>query len=307
VTTTEATEAVAPTAPPPGFLHRQRLRLRGKRWPTFPLIVLFVMVFGAIVGPYLTSQGPTDFALAARLSPPSFAHPLGADSLGRDILVRLVYGARVTLLVVSVSIVLGGAIGLFLGVLAGYFGGIVDAVISRVTDATLAFPTLLFGMLFAVSVGPGFGSVVAAISLSLWAEFVRVVRAEVLTVRERDFVKQAKVYGSSSWRILAVHVLPNIFNSFVVLLGLNLGKVILTEASLSYLGAGIPQPTPSWGNMVADGQQHIAGAWWVSVVPGLAISVTVLALFLLGDWIRDRLDPRVRQAAGPGPLPQSGV
>ena len=300
-------EALAPGAPPPGFLRRARLRERGRRWPVFPALVLTVIILGAAIGPTLVPYGPLDFSLTDRLAPPSSTHLLGADSLGRDLLARLFHGARVTLLVVSVSMVVGGLIGLVLGVLAGYFGGIVDAVISRLTDATLAFPTLLFGLLFAVSVGPGFGSVVAAISLSMWAEFVRVVRAEVLTLKEREFIKQAKVYGSSSARILVVHVLPNIFNSFVVLMGLNLGKVILTEASLSYLGAGIPQPTPSWGNMVADGQDHIAGAWWVSVVPGLAISITVLALFLLGDWLRDRLDPRVRQAAGPGPMPRSGL
>ena len=271
--------------------------LRRANAPLIPIALITMLIVAGIVGPWLSPYDPYAFSLVGRLEAPSSEHLLGTDALGRDVLARLLSGARVTLLVVAVSIALGGALGLVLGVVAGYFGGWVDAIISRLTDATLAFPTLLFGLLFAVSVGPGFGSVVAAISLSLWAEFVRVVRAEVLSLREREFIQQAKVYGSSSWRLLTVHMLPNIFNSFVVLLGLNLGKVILTEASLSYLGAGIPQPTPSWGNMISDGQQYISTAWWVSIVPGVAISLTVLALFLIGDWMRDYLDPRMRQRA----------
>jgi len=274
---TAATRAVASTF----------RKIRETRIPVIPLTIFGLMVLAAIIGPMLVRYNAYEFALSDRLAAPSVEHFLGTDDLGRDILARMVLGARVTLLVVVVSIAAGGAVGLILGIVAGYFGGVIDAIIARLTDATLAFPTLLFGLLFAVSVGPGFGSVTAAISLSLWAEFVRVVRAEVKSVKERDFIAQAKVYGSSNLRILVVHVLPNVFNSFVVLLGVNLGKVILTEASLSYLGAGIPQPTPSWGNMVADGQK--------STFPGLAIALTVLALFLIGDWMRDFLDPRVRQ------------
>lgn len=280
-----------------GRLKAMRVAIRNNNVPVIPLVIITILVLAGAIGPLLSPHDPYEFSLTARLDGPSSEHWLGTDALGRDMLARLLSGARVTLLVVAVSIALGGALGLVLGVLAGYFGGIIDVVISRVTDATLAFPTLLFGLLFAVSVGPGFGSVVAAISLSLWAEFVRVVRSEVLTLREREFIQQAKVYGSSSFRLLRVHVLPNIFNSFVVLLGVNLGKVILSEASLSYLGAGIPQPTPSWGNMISDGQKYIGSAWWISIVPGVAISLTVLVLFLIGDWMRDYLDPRMRQRA----------
>lgn len=274
-----------------------RRAMRSSNAPVVPLVIITLLVLAGIVGPWLSPYTPYEFSLTGRLEGPSWEHLLGTDALGRDMLARLLYGARVTLLVVVVSIAVGGALGLMLGVVAGYFGGVVDAVISRVTDATLAFPTLLFGLLFAVSVGAGFASVVAAISLSLWAEFVRVVRSEVLSLREREFIQQAKVYGSSSVRLLWVHMLPNIFNSFLVLMGVNLGKVILSEASLSYLGAGIPQPTPSWGNMVADGQKYIGSAWWISIVPGIAISLTVLVLFLIGDWLRDYLDPRMRQRA----------
>lgn len=285
-------------------------RIRGGRFlrsgPTLPLVVFGLFVLAAVVGPLVWSKGPLEFSLSDRLVAPNLAHPLGTDELGRDVLARMLAGARVTLAVVGVSIALGGGLGLVLGVVSGYFGGVVDAVISRLTDATLAFPTILFGLLFAVSVGAGFGPVVAAISLSLWAEFVKVVRAEVLSMKERDFVAQAKVYGSSPLRVLVVHVVPNVFNSFIVLMGVNLGKVVLSEASLSYLGAGIPQPTPSWGNMVAEGQQHISTAWWISLFPGMAISLSVLALFLIADWLRDYLDPKTyrkpSKAARPRPV-----
>lgn len=261
--------------------------------PVVPLVVIGLFVLAAVLGPVVWPKGAYTIDLGARLLSPSWQHPLGTDPLGRDVLARMLLGGRVTLLVVAVSIAIGGGLGLLLGVVAGYFGGVVDAVISRLTDATLAFPTLLFGLLFAVSVGAGFGPVVAAISLSLWAEFVKIVRAEVLSLRERDFIAQSKVLGSSSLRVLGIHIVPNIFNSFVVLLGVNLGKVVLSEASLSYLGAGIPQPTPSWGNMIAGGQQFIVNAWWISLFPGIAIALSVLALFLMADWLRDYLDPRI--------------
>jgi peptide/nickel transport system permease protein len=277
---------------------RTRSARRRSNVPVIPLVVFGLILVAALVGPFIWSTDPLQFSLSDRLKGPSGAHPFGTDELGRDILARMLTGARTTLKVVVVSIAVGGFLGLALGVVSGYFGGIIDAVISRLTDATLAFPTLLFGLLFAVSVGAGFGPVVAAISLSLWAEFIKVVRAEVMSLKEREFIAQAKVYGSHPLRILVVHIVPNVLNTFVVLLGVNLGKVVLTEASLSYLGAGIPQPTPSWGNMVSEGQQYISTGWWISFFPGLAISLSVLALFLIADWLRDLLDPKLRRATG---------
>jgi peptide/nickel transport system permease protein len=277
------------------------------RGPVVPLFVFACFVLAALIGPFVYGHDAYSFSLGDRLLSPSWDHPFGTDELGRDILARMLLGARTTLAVVCVSIAIGGFLGLALGVISGYFGGWVDSIISRLTDACLAFPTLLFGLLFAVSVGAGFGPVVAAIALSLWAEFIKVIRAEVMSLKERDFIAQAKVYGSHPARILVVHLVPNVLNTFVVLMGVNLGKVVLTEASLSYLGAGIPQPTPSWGNMVSEGQQYITTGWWIAFFPGLAISVSVLALFLIADWLRDFLDPKLRRTTGRRRRPMSST
>ncbi|HET7341372.1 MAG TPA: ABC transporter permease, partial [Methylomirabilota bacterium] len=225
----------------------------------------------------------------------SRAHPLGTDALGRDMLSRLVYGARVSLTAAACALLAGGGVGLAVGIVAGYAGGRVDAALMRVVDATLSFPTILIALLLAVSLGQGLRTIVLAIALIIWARFARVVRGEVLAVKARDFVALARVHGCSGGRIMAVHILPNVTNTFMVLLTLHIGFVIIVEASLSFLGAGIPPPTPSWGQMVADGRSYIASAWWISVVPGAAIMLVVLAFNLFGDWLRDWLDPRLRQ------------
>jgi len=171
----------------------------------------------------------------------------------------------------------------------------VDSLIMRIVDATLTFPTILIALLLTVSLGQGLRTIVIAVTLIIWARFARVVRGEVLAVKARDFVDLARVHGCSHVRIMAVHIVPNVMNTFIVLLTLHIGFVIIVEASLSFLGAGIAPPTPSWGQMVADGRSHIAGAWWLSVVPGAAIMLVVLAFNLFGDWLRDWLDPRLRQ------------
>jgi peptide/nickel transport system permease protein len=181
-----------------------------------------------------------------------------------------------------------------LGVLAGYFRGIVDTIISRMMDAVFAFPSIFFGLVLAVTLGPGLTSVFIAISIVLWARFAKIIRDEVVTLRERDFIARARVSGCSGFRILTVHILPNILSVAMVVLTINFGYVILLEASLSYLGAGIPPPTPSWGSMIAEGQNYIGSAWWISIPPGVAIALTVLGLSLLGDWLRERLDPQMR-------------
>jgi peptide/nickel transport system permease protein len=194
-----------------------------------------------------------------------------------------------------VALLAGGGIGLALGILSGYLGGRADGFLMRVVDATLTFPTILIALLLAVSLGQGLRTMVIAIAVILWARFARIVRAEVLAVKGRDFVALARVHGCSHLRIMAVHILPNVMNTFMVLLTLHIGFVILVEASLSFLGAGIPPPTPSWGQMVADGRGHVASAWWLSFPPGAAIMLVVLAFNLFGDWLRDWLDPRLRQ------------
>jgi peptide/nickel transport system permease protein len=271
------------------------------RLPWVPFLIIVVLVLVALLAPLLAPHSPTAQSLPDKLRPPAWQdggsakHLLGTDLLGRDLLSRLVYGARVSLTVAAAALLAGGGIGLGLGIVSGYLGGRVDGFLMRVVDATLTFPTILIALLFAVSLGQGLRTMVIAVALILWARFARVVRGEVLAVKTRDFVALAHVHGCSHLRIMAVHILPNVLNTFMVLLSLHIGFVILVEASLSFLGAGIPPPTPSWGQMVADGRGHIASAWWLSFIPGAAIMLVVLAFNLFGDWLRDWLDPRLRQ------------
>ncbi|PYM95034.1 MAG: peptide ABC transporter permease [Candidatus Rokuibacteriota bacterium] len=268
-------------------------------WISFSIIV--VLVVAAVFAPLLAPHSPTEQSLPDKLRPPawqeggSMKHLLGTDVLGRDVLSRLVYGARVSLTVAAVALIAGGGVGLALGILAGYTGGRVDNFIMRVVDATLTFPTILIALLLAVSLGQGLGTIAIAITVIIWARFARIVRGEVLSVKTRDFVALARVHGCSHLRIMAVHIVPNVLNTFMVLLTLHIGFVVIVEATLSFLGAGIPPPTPSWGQMVSDGRSHIASAWWLSVVPGGAIMLVVLVFNLFGDWLRDWLDPRLRQ------------
>ena len=271
------------------------------RMPWVSLVIIAVLVVVAAAAPLIAPHSPTEQSLPDKLMPPAWeaggsrAHLLGTDVLGRDLLSRLIYGARVSLIVAAVALLAGGGIGLMVGIVSGYLGGRVDSILMRVVDATLTFPTILIALLLAVSLGQGLGTIAIAITVLIWARFARVVRGEVLAVKARDFVALARVHGCSHLRIMAVHIVPNVLNTFMVLLTLHIGFVIIVEASLSFLGAGIPPPTPSWGQMVADGRSHIAGAWWLSVMPGAAILLVVLAFNLFGDWLRDWLDPRLRQ------------
>jgi peptide/nickel transport system permease protein len=274
----------------------------GRRWfLLIPLALITVMVTTAILAEWLTPYSPTDISLTDRLRPPfwekggSLAHPLGTDPMGRDLLTRMIYGARVSLVVAILALFVGGGIGAALGLIAGYYGGRLDALVMRVADTTMAFPIILFAILFVVILGGSVATTVFAVALVLWARYARVIRGEVLSLRERDFVAQARIAGCSSMRIILVHLFPNILNTLVVLLSLQVGWVIIVEASLSFLGAGIPPPTPTWGSMIAEGRDYIATAWWVSFFPGLAILATVLSFNLFGDWLRDALDPKLRQ------------
>jgi peptide/nickel transport system permease protein len=276
-----------------------RVDLSRLPWVAFAIITIVALV--ALLAPLIAPHSPTEQSLPDKLLPPAWQeggstkHLLGTDILGRDVLSRLIYGARVSMTVALAALLAGGGIGLMLGILSGYAGGRVDAFIMRVVDATLTFPTILIALLLTVSMGQGLRTIVIAVTFIIWARFARVVRGEVLGVKARDFVALARVHGCSHLRIMAVHIVPNVMNTFMVLLTLHIGFVIIVEASLSFLGAGIAPPTPSWGQMVADGRGHIAAAWWLSVVPGLAILLVVLAFNLFGDWLRDWLDPRLRQ------------
>jgi peptide/nickel transport system permease protein len=276
---------------------------KGALWrlPWGPIVIIATMVFVAVFAPLLTPHSPTEQSLPNKLLPPVWQEDgnpnylLGTDLLGRDLLTRLFYGARVSLTVAAAALFAGGGIGLVIGILSGYIGGRLDSLLMRVVDATLAFPTILLALLLAITLGAGLRTVVIAVSLILWARFARVVRGEVLAVKSRDFIALAQVRGCSHLRIMAVHILPNVLNTFMVLLTLHMGFVIIVEASLSFLGAGIPAPTPSWGQMVSEGRGKIASAWWMSMFPGVAITLVVLAFNLFGDWLRDRLDPKLSQ------------
>jgi peptide/nickel transport system permease protein len=274
---------------------------RGLRLPLFSLAMIALFVVAALVAPLLSLPDPTAQSLRARFTPPAWLdggsreHLLGTDLLGRDLLSRIVWGARVSLAAGVVTVLLASAFGAAVGLAAGYYGGRVDATLMRITDATLSFPVILLALILAVTVGPSFTNVVIAIAVILWARYARVIRGQVLTLMRLDFVAQARLAGAGAWRIITRHLLPNTLGTLLVLVTLQIGYVIIVEASLSFLGAGIPPPTPAWGSMIAEGRDVVTRAWWVSLFPGLAILLVVLAFNLLGDWLRDTFDPKLRQ------------
>ncbi|MGD0917751.1 MAG: ABC transporter permease [Thermodesulfobacteriota bacterium] len=279
----------------------RRVRITMQMTFIIPVVVLALLVLAAIFAPLLAPYPSTQTSLPNRLLPPFFitggstAHFLGTDLVGRDILSRVFYGARVSLSVSLIVILITSIIGTILGIMAGYLGGRADTGLMRITDVALAFPQILIALLLAVVLGPSFRTVVLALSILGWAPYARLIRGEVLRVREADFIAQARIIGSSTLRIMIKHIFPNVVNPLIIIATMSVGLVILTESILSYLGAGIPPPNPSWGSMVSDGRNLIDKAWWISVFPGMAIGLVVLSGNFLGDWIRDKLDPRLRQ------------
>jgi peptide/nickel transport system permease protein len=265
------------------------------------LSIIAAFVIFAFLGDLLAPHSPVAQNLRFRFLPPAWLaggdvrYLLGTDNLGRDVLSRIIVGARASFVVSLAALGFGSILGSLIGLVAGYRGGHVDAIVMRLADGMMAFPLVLGALLLVTVIGPGIATVVIAVSLILWARFARLIRGEVLGVRERDFILLARAAGASDTRVMFVHILPNVINSVVVLLTLQLGFVIIVEATLSFLGAGIPPPTPTWGQMVADGRVYIDSAWWISAFPGLAIALLVLSFNLLGDWLRDFLDPRLRQ------------
>jgi len=277
-------------------------RARDRRWPpTLPLAIVVALVLCGLLAPLLAPHSPVEGSLGERLVPPlgmegsKAGHPLGTDRLGRDTLSRLLYGARISLAVSVVGISLTGAVGSFIGLLAGFLGGWVDTLLMRLVDISLSLPGILIAVLLSVVFEPSFTNVIIVVVFLLWPSYARLVRGETLGLKQQEFVALARVAGCSSLTIMFRHIVPNLLPSILVLATLHVGYVIVLEAALSFLGVGIPPPTPSWGVMVADGRGLIEQAWWVSILPGIAILVTVLSLNILGDWVRDRLDPKLRQ------------
>ena len=284
-----------------GFL-RRRLRRNRSGVPIGAVtIVLVVLVLPAVAAEVIAPHNPVQGNVPDRLSPPVFfggdwEYPLGTDQFGRDIFTRVVYGARVSLSVSLTGVLVAGAVGTLLGMLAGFFGGWVDTVIMRLVELTMSIPLVLLGLVIAVAFGSSFRSIIVVITVVLWAFYARQVRGETLSLREATFVDRARVAGASNFRIIVTHILPNLVNTLIVLATLQVAVVIIMEATLSFLGVGLPRPNPSWGIVVADGRTLIVSAWWIAFFPGLAIMLTVLSLNVFGDWLRDRLDPKRKQA-----------
>jgi peptide/nickel transport system permease protein len=300
---TEPTDAVLAGAPPPHAGSGQQSWLRLVReLPVLPLAILVPFVLMAVFAGAVAPYDPTEPIPGAKIFEPPFwiagSNPhalLGTDFQSRDVLSRLIFGARVSLIVGVTGTIVAGSIGTTLGILAGYLGGWVDQVIMRVTDAWLALPALVFAIFLATMVGPSMWNIVIILGLVYWTRYARVIRGEVLSLREREFVKLAEIAGASSRRVILRHILPNVVNSAMVLASLTIGVVIIAEASLSFLGVGVPPPEPAWGSMLADGRSMLmVGDWWLTVFPGLGIMLVVLATQLLGDWLRIRLDPQLR-------------
>ena len=268
--------------------------------PLIPLFIIVVFILSAILADLITFHDAHKVSLPNRLIPPfwqdggTFSHPLGTDPLGRDVLTRIIYGTRVSVIIAGAALTIGGGFGTLVGLTAGFYGGKVDTLLMRLADITLAFPLILFAILLVMVIGPSMMNVIVAISLVLWARCARVIRGEVLGLMQRDFIARARVSGASDWRIMMRHLLPNVMPTLIVLLTLQVGWVIIVEASLSFLGAGIPPPTPAWGSMLADGREYVSTAWWVTTAPGIAIMLVVLAFNLSGDWLRECLDPKQR-------------
>ena len=272
-----------------------------RRWPVLSAAIIVILTFVAIFAPWIVPRDPLDSVLLERNVPPAWyeegtmKYPLGKDPIGRDVLSRLIMGTRISLMIVAVSMIVGTVVGTGLGLIAGFKGGIIDEVIMRAVDIWFGIPFILVALIIAVVVGPGLTTMMGLLALASFGGFVRQVRAEVLSLKERDYVALARVAGASTTRILMVHILPGVSSTVMVIATMSTGGLILAESFLSFVGAGVPPPTPTWGAMVADGRGYMRDAWWITVVPGVAILITVMSLNFLGDWLRDKLDPRLRQ------------
>jgi len=284
-------------------LRRAGRSLLKARWPIVGLIILSFMIFLALFGPQIAPKDPNRQTLILRLQAPMTQNadgvvdfPLGTDALGRDLLSRMIYGARISLFVGLASVLIGGVIGTMAGVISGYLGGAIDDIIMRLADIQLAFPFILLTIMVLVVLGAGVFNLIIVLGVSQWVTYARIARAQTIAQREREYVEAARSAGARDWHIMMTTIFPNILAPLIVIASFNVASVILAEASLSFLGLGVPPTVPSWGGILAESRdQLLGGSWWLAVFPGVAIMLTVLSLNILGDWLRDFLDPRLRR------------
>lgn len=291
----------APSAPVLPSVLPPRVRalrtLKRMRLAAFGAALLLLALMCAVLAPWLAPHDPAGVSLSDRLLPPlSEQHLLGTDALGQDVLSRVIYGARVSLLVGVTAVTISGALGITLGLLAGYYGKLIDDIIMRIGEVQLAFPTIILYVAVMAVLGPGLLKLIAVIGVVGWVSFARVERAMTLSAREQEYVQAARTLGASDISIMWRHILPNTLGPIIVIASFGLASTIVIEASLSFLGLGVPPSVPSWGSMLADGRDYLRAGWWVATFPGLALTLTVLAVNLLGDWLRDELDPLLRVA-----------
>jgi peptide/nickel transport system permease protein len=302
--TSAAAPDVVALAPPRSWADREWVtllrRLVRRRTALFGLLVVLAIMLAAVFAPLVSPFDPLEQDIGQRLREPGWqdeqgrVHPLGTDHLGRDILARIIFGSRIALVVGLAAVAISGVIGMLIGLVAGYFGGRTDDFLMRLADIQLAFPFILLAIAVIGVLGPSLRNIIIVIGVSSWVVYARVVRGEVLSIREREYVHAAVALGSRHWRVLMSHVLPNTFTPWLVVATLDMARVIVIESALSFLGLGVQPPTPTWGGMLADGRVYLSTAWWLATFPGLAILITVLGINLFGDGLRDTLDPRLK-------------
>ncbi|WP_343712403.1 ABC transporter permease [Inquilinus sp.] len=297
--------AAASPVPEPTALRRPRrnpmlTRLFRSKAAVVSVAILLLVLIAAVAAPWLAPNDPFAIKLIQRLKPPGYTNSagitfwLGTDSLGRDVFSRLIYGARVSLVVGLAAVAISGTIGLLVGLLSGYFGGWVDDLFMRLCDIQLSFPTILLALTIMAVLGSGLDKLILVLGLTGWVQYGRIVRSQVLTIKTDEFVLAAHATGERQWRILFQHILPNVWSPVIVIASFTVASNIVSEASLSFLGVGVPPSVPSWGTMLADGREYVGVADWLTLPAGAAISLTVLSINILGDWLRDYLDPRLK-------------
>ena len=272
-------------------------RISRSKLPWIPIVILAILLVCSAFAPQLSPHDPQDKDIINSRIPPgqNSEYLLGTDILGRDMLSRMIFGARTTVYISLVALATGAIVGTVLGLISGYLGGVIGAVIMRIADAVMGFPTILVALVIVVLLGQGTENIIIAVAVTVWARFARMIRGDTLSIRERDYVILARIAGVSPPVVIIRHVFPNVVNTLMVLTSLQVGQVILLEASLSFLGLGLAPGSPAWGIMVAEGRNVILDMWWLSLFPGVAITIVVMAFNFLGDWLRDYLDPKLRR------------